>query len=177
VKVPPDAAGLKVRIPASPLLTALYGALGARPLTMPFQQAQSAVATGAIDAQDGNPATLSGTRVDVLGMKWVVEWGAVAEVAVFAVNAARWKALSESERALLRDSATEMARELPELVRKEDEAALTSLRKGGMTVVRLTPSGRAAFAAAARSAYDKLAAEAGIDLVQSAEAVVKAVPQ
>jgi len=177
VKVPGDLAGLKIRIPPSPVLAAMYGALGAQPLTMPFAQAQAALAAGTVDAQDGSSATFAATRLDSLGLKWVVQWGAVAEVAVFAVNQARWNALTEAQRAVVRDSAKEIARELALLVRKEDEAALEALRKGGMTVVRLTPAGRAPFAAAVRGAYDKLAADAGSELARAAEAAVKATAQ
>jgi hypothetical protein len=48
----------------------------------------------------------------------------------------------------------ESARELRELARKENAAAEEALRKGGMTMIKLTPSGRAAFVAATRGAYD-----------------------
>ena len=56
-------------------------------------------------------------------------------------------------------------------------AALAELRKRGVSVTRLTASGRAAFGFAARSAYDKWAAVAGADLVRAAEAAVSATPQ
>jgi TRAP-type C4-dicarboxylate transport system substrate-binding protein len=75
---------------------------------------------------------------------------------------------------LLRETAQETANELDALVRQENEAALATLRKGGMTIVRLTPAGRAAFATAARATYDKLAGEAGIELVRAAETAVNA---
>ena len=68
----------------------------------------------------------------------------------------------------------EAARELPALARAEDDAALASSRKRGVTVTRLTATGRAAFAAAARGVYDKWAAVAGADLVRAAEAAIEA---
>ena len=174
---PGELAGLKVRTPGPPLLITLYAALGAQPLTMPFALAQSAFTAGTIDAQDGDVASFAATRLESLGLKWVVQWGAVAEAAVFAVNRTRWEAMSEEDRAVLRDSAKEVARDFPALAKKGDAAALEALRKGGMTIVRLTPTGRAAFAAAARDAYEKLAVEAGVEYARAAEAVVKGVPQ
>jgi TRAP-type transport system periplasmic protein len=176
VKAPNDLAGLKVRVLTPPVLTALYGALGAQPQTMPYAQAQAALAAGTLDGQDGSPATFVGARLDALGLKWVLEWGAVAEIAVFAVNRARWNALNDAQQALLRDSAKESARELDGLVRKENDSAREALRKGGMTVIRLTPTGRAAFVAATRGLYDTRAADAGVLLARAAEAAVKAVP-
>jgi hypothetical protein len=43
-----------------------------------------------------------------------------------------------------------------------------------MAVTRLTPEGRAAFAAASRAAYDRAAGAAGEELVRAAEAAVAA---
>jgi len=177
VRTPADVAGLKVRIAFSPALTPLYGALGAQPLTMPFAAAQAAFASGAVDAQDASLDTLAGMRADMLGMKWVLQWGAVAEIAVFAVNRSRWIALTDAQRALLHQSATAGAKELTMLSRQENDAALEALRKGGITAIRLTAAGRAPFVAATREVYDAEAKEAGIDLVHAAEAAVKAVPQ
>jgi TRAP-type C4-dicarboxylate transport system substrate-binding protein len=141
---------------------------------MAFTDSQAAFAAGKLDLQDGTPATFAGAHLEALGVKRIVLWGAVAEVAICAVNRQRWNALSESDRALLRETAQETANELDGLVRQENEAALTTLRKGGMTIVRLTPAGRAAFATAARATYDKLAGEAGIELVRAAETAVNA---
>jgi TRAP-type C4-dicarboxylate transport system substrate-binding protein len=103
----------------------------------------------------------------------VLLWDAIAEIAVFAVNAKTWQT-GPTPNALVSDAAQEVARELPSAVRAENDAALTALRKHGVTVTRLTASGRAAFAAAARGVYDRWAAVAGDDLVRAADAAVKA---
>lgn len=174
VRAPAELKGLKVRVSGAPLLTAVYAAFGARPLTMAFADSQTAFAAGTLDLQDGTPATFAGAHLDALGVKRVVLWGAVAEVAVFAANRARWDALTDVERTLVRESAQETASELAALVRQENEAALTTLQKRGITVVRLTRGERAAFAAAARGTYDQLATEAGIELARAAEAAVRA---
>ena len=52
----------------------------------------------------------------------------------------------------------------------------TSWPQRGVTVTRLTATGRAAFAAATRGIYDKWAARVGADLVRAAEAAVKGTP-
>ena len=61
----------------------------------------------------------------------------------------------------MRDAALEVARGLAALARAENDAALVELRKRGVTVTRLTATGRAAFAAATRGVYDKWAAVIG----------------
>ena len=176
-QTPDDLKGLKVRIGSTPLVADLLIALGAQPVTMTFAEAQAALKAGTLDAQEGTLATFVTARFDALGVRHVVMWGAVAEVAVFAVNRQFWARLSDADRAIVGDAAKEVAAELPALVVTENEGALAELRKRGVSVARVTASGRAAFGFAARGAYDKWAAVAGVDLVRAAEAAVAATPR
>jgi TRAP-type C4-dicarboxylate transport system substrate-binding protein len=171
----PDALkNLKVRVGSTPLVADLLIALGAEPRTLSFAEAQAAFKSGQLDAQEGTLATFAAARLDALGVHHVVLWGATAEVAVFAVNRALWGRLSDADRTIVTESAKETAAELPTLVTAENDTALAELQKRGVSVTRLTSSGRAAFGFAARAAYDKWAAQAGADLVRSAEAAVPA---
>lgn len=177
VQTPDAIKGFNVRIGPTPLVADLFIALGAEPRTMSFAEAQAALKAGKLDAQEGSLATFAAARLDALGVRHVLLWGAIAEVAVFAVNRAFWQRLSDADQAIVRGAANEAAAELPALVTAEDDAAVAELRKRGVTVTRLTASGRAAFAFATRSAYDKWAALAGADLVRAAEAAIAATPQ
>jgi TRAP-type C4-dicarboxylate transport system substrate-binding protein len=174
VRTPDDLAGLRVRTVSTPFLTDLYAGLRARPEAMAFAAAQAAFNAGTLDAQDGTLATFAAARLDAVGVKHVTLWGAVAEVAVFAVNRAAWNGWTEDQRSLVSGAAQQAAQELPSLARAENDAALAELRKRGLTIVRLTATGRAAFAAAARPVYDKWAGVAGDELVRAAEVAVKA---
>ena len=172
VEIPADLTGMRVRIVAPPAVAAFYAALGAQPVAMTFAAAERAFATGTLDAQDGSAAMFAATHVYSIGLKRVLLWDAIAEAAVFAVNRERWNSWSEAERSIVRDSAREVAGELAGLAQQEEDAALKDLRRGGMTITRLTPSGRAAFVAAAHGLYNYWAAVAGPDLVREAEAAV-----
>ena len=66
------------------------------------------------------------------------------------------------------------ASELATLAAAEHETALATLKSRDVSLLRLTASGRAAFAAAARPVYDKWAAVAGEELVRAAESAVMA---
>ena len=170
---PEDMAGIKVRLAATPFLTDLFVSLGAEPSAMTLADAQAALRTGTLNAQEGSLAAIAAAQLDTLGVRQLMLWGAVAECAVFAANKAAWDGWTLEQRAVARDAALEAARGLPALARAENDAALIELRKRGMTVTRLTATGRAAFAAAARGVYDKWAAVAGPDLVRAAEAAVR----
>jgi len=170
---PEDMAGIKVRLAATPFLTDFFVSLGAQPSAMTLADAQAALRAGTLNAQEGSLAAIAAAQLDTLGVKQLMLWGAVAECAVFAANKVAWDGWTVEQRAVARDAALEAARELPALARAENDAALIELRKRGMTVTRLTATGRAAFAAAARGVYDKWAAVAGPDLVRAAEAAVR----
>jgi len=176
-QTPDDLKGLKVRVASTPLVADILIALGAQPVTMSFAEAQAALKAGKLDAQEGTLETFVTARFDALGVRHVVLWGGVAEVAVFAVNRAFWARLSEADRALVGEVAKEVAAELPALVVTENEGALAELRKRGVSVTRVTASGRAAFAFATRSAYDKWATVTGADIVRAAEAAISPTPR
>ena len=176
-QTPDELKGLKVRVGPTPLVADLFIALGAEPKVLSFADAQAALKAGALDAQEGTLAAFAAARFDALGVRHVLLWSAVGEVAVFAVNRAFWQRLSDADRAIVRDAAIEAAAEVPALVAAENDGALAELRKRGVTVTRLTASGRAAFSFATRSAYDKWAALAGADLVRAAETAATATPQ
>ena len=170
---PEDVAGMKVRLAATPFLADFFTGLGAAPRAMALADAQAALRAGTLDAQEGSLAAIAAAQLDTLGVKQVLLWGAVAECAVFAANKAAWNSWTAEQRTVARAAALEAARGLPALARAENDAALVELRKRGVTVTRLTPTGRAAFAAAARGVYDKWAAVAGPELVRAAEAAVR----
>jgi TRAP-type transport system periplasmic protein len=172
VRTPGDVAGLAIRITSTPYLVEFYSGLGGQPNAVPFAEADAAFRSGALNAQEGSVATFAASRLDALGVKDVTLWGAIGEVAVFAVNAATWARLDAAQQATLKASARVAADELAQAAAAEEQAAIGVLRSRGVAILRLTPSGRAAFAAAARPVYDRWAAVAGEAVVRAAEGAV-----
>ena len=174
VREPADLAGLAVRVPALPALADLYATLDAKPQVLEFAAAQAAFRSGALGGQDGTAATFVAARLEAVGLRHVVDWHAVGEIAVFAVNRAVWDGWTDAQRALVRDAAVVAAAELVPAAREETTQAQAELRQRGLTLTRLTPEGHAAFAAASRAAYQRAAALAGEDIVRAAEEAVRA---
>jgi TRAP-type C4-dicarboxylate transport system substrate-binding protein len=174
VKAPADLAGFPVRVPALPALVDLYAALEAKPQMLEFAAAQGAFRAGTLGGQDGTAATFVAARLEAVGVRHVVEWNAVGEIAVFAVNRKSWDAWTDAERALVRDAAVAAAAELVPAAREETAQAEAELRRRGMALTRLTPEGYAAFAAASRTAYLRAGALAGDEIVRAAEEAVRA---
>ena len=168
VRAPPDLAGLRLRVPANPLLIETYATLGARPESLDFAQAQAAFAAGALDGQDAPPSTLAAARAAASGQKFVTRWGAFADQMVFAVRRATWDAWPEALRAQVRAAAVDAAREAAAASR--EDVALADLTRQGVTIVQLTSAQRAVLRAAVQPVWTKWTGTIGADLVRAAEA-------
>ncbi|HEX8012753.1 MAG TPA: TRAP transporter substrate-binding protein DctP [Casimicrobiaceae bacterium] len=175
VHAPADLAGLRLRVAPLPLLTETLSTLGAAPASMDVANARSESARGALDGESISVAAYATSRLYASGYARLLLWGAQAEVLLFAINRARWDALSAADRDLVRQAARDAAAQAAALSRRlADTAALADLGRYGVSVTRLTPAGKQPFRAAAKPAYDRWAAVVGEDLVRSAEAVVAA---
>ena len=173
VRVADDLRGLRIRITSTRFLVDFYAGLGALPFSMPFVEATTLFRDGGLDAQEGPVATFAAARLDSLGFRNVTLLDGVAEIAVFAVNLAAWDKWSIEQREIVRRSAQDAAKELAKLAAAERDETLATLKSRNFELLRLTASGRAAFAAAARPTYDKWAAVAGEDLTRAAESAVR----
>jgi TRAP-type transport system periplasmic protein len=173
VDSPAALVGLRMRVMSLRCVIDVYLALGALPQSMSFAQAQAAFAAGTLDGQDSMPTTLVATRASANGQKFVTRWGAFTDVMVFAVRKAVWDTWSEDRRMLVRSAAEQAAREANALSR--EEAALAQLTKEGVTIVRLSPTQRAAMRDAAQPAIAAWTNAVGVDYVHAARAAVESV--
>jgi TRAP-type transport system periplasmic protein len=173
VRKPADVAGLKIRVPSSPLAIDLLAALGAQTSSMGAADAHAALASGALDGQETSIAAYAASRLDTAGLTHLLLWDARADALIFAVNRERWEAWSESDRALVRQAAQDAAREAGSFARRAGDAAmLATLARQGVNITRLTPAGKDAFRSAARPVFERWAAVVGWELVRAAEAAV-----
>ena len=174
VHAPADLEGFRVRSVSMPFLIDFYTTLGARPAAMSGAATRDAFASGALDGQQGPPMAFAATRLDAMGVKFVTVWGAIGELAVFAVNRKTWDALTEAERAALTAAARQSGQKLTTAARAESEAALETLRQRGITITRLLPPAQAAFITAVQPMTARWSAIIGEDLVKAAETASRA---
>ena len=170
VRKPADVAGLKIRVPGSPLAIDMLAALDAQSTSMSAVDARVALGNGMLDGQETSIAAFAASRLDTAGLTHLLLWEARADALIFAVNRARWDAWSESDRALVRQAAQDAAREAVAMVRRAGDAAtLATLARQGVSITRLTPAGKGAFRAAVQPVFERWAAVAGWELVRAAE--------
>lgn len=169
LRAPPDMTGLRIRVPGNPLVQETYAALGARPESMDFAQAQAALAAGTLDGQDAPASTLATARIAAGGLRYVTRWGAFGDLMVFAVRRTAWDVWPVAQRDAVRMAAVAAAREAAAPAR--EEAALADLTRQGVTIIELTPTQRGAFRAAVAPVTLRWAQTMGMDLAAAAERV------
>jgi TRAP-type C4-dicarboxylate transport system substrate-binding protein len=106
------------------------------------------------------------------GARHLTDWGAIADVMVFAVRKPVWTAWSEGEQAAARQTASQAIAEAGALAR--EDAAVRQLAANGVSVVRITAAGHEAFRAAVESVSARWREAIGGGVVVLAERAVAA---
>ncbi len=178
VRKPEDLSGQRIRASGSPLLDEALLALGAFPSRSKWLDAQKALLAGALDGQETTAQAFVATKAHTLGQKQLSLWALAADPLIFAVSRGAWEGWSVDDRELVRQAAIEAGARETELSRRAIAAAEATiareLKSAGVTVTRLSPEERGAFAAATKAVFDKWAGAAGGELVSAAQAAVAA---
>ena len=159
--------GMRVRVGTTPIILQTYQVLGAKPGVMSYAVAQSAYASGQLDAQDGTAATFAAARSWATGTRTLNEWGAFADAMLFVVRQALWETWPEPLRQQVRAAAQAAARDADAAGR--ESTARATLVANGVNVTRLTDAGHAAFRTAVQPIYDRFVPAIGADLVTAVQ--------
>jgi hypothetical protein len=71
---PDDMKGIKVRVVGSPMYGEIMSGMGANPTFMSWADAQPALASGAVDAQENPLEVFLAAKIHTLGQKYVTKW-------------------------------------------------------------------------------------------------------
>jgi C4-dicarboxylate-binding protein DctP len=143
LRTPQDIRGLAIRTTYSRVSDAELKAVGAVPQSMSYSQVLPSLKSGVLDGTELSlPFVLDG-RIDELQRYLTLSSHAYLGSALV-VNRRFWEKLPRDIRAALAEAAAEATRVANEATRREEEAALATLReRGHMQVVALTPIERA----------------------------------
>lgn len=175
VRAPSDLAGLRTRVTGGAPVVETLAALGARPETMSFAQAQAALAASTLDAQEGWPTSFAAARLPASGFTHVLRWGAFGDAMLFAVRRPVWETWTDLQRSAARETALAVARASGAMA--SEDQALARLVREGATELAPTGAGIEAFRAASRPAREAWAARVGADLIEAAQRAVLSVPR
>jgi TRAP-type transport system periplasmic protein len=176
VKTPDDLKGLKVRVVGSPMYGEIMGGMGANPTFMSWADAQPALASGAVDAQENPLEVFLAAKIHTLGQKHVTKWNYSNDILLFAIAAPVWSSWSAADQKIVRDAAQDAAKEQIGLVRKLFAEDVARVRALGVEVHVPTPAEIAAWQTATRRIYArwKVGTHAGlVDKIEQAAQKVR----
>lgn len=139
IEKPGDMDGLRIRMPENPLWIEVWQQLGVNPTTISFSELYTALQTEVVEAQE-NPleAIVNAKFFEV--QDYVVLTSHVRDVYKIQISERSWQKLSEDQRKVLQEAATEAAAFGDTLLPKAEEAYLETLRKSGTEVIEVDQS-------------------------------------
>ena len=172
VASPDDMKGLKIRVVGSPLFNDIFNALGANPTSMSWADAQTALASSAVDGQENPLAIFFASKLPQVGQKFLTLWGYMGDPLIFVVNKEVWASWTPADRELVREAALQAAKEGIERVRSTDADYLKQIEAAGVTVTKLNDEQYKQFVQATRGVFEKWSKTIGVELVKKAEEAV-----
>jgi len=135
-----DIQGKKMRVIQSPLHVDMWKEAGANPTPIPAPEIYNSMQTGVIDFFD-NTATNYLTNRFYEVAPYYVKTGHVYAMGTWVVADNWWKRLPEEYQEVITQAAAEVQDKLPEMRRKDDEAALAKTVEGGATIIEIDDKG------------------------------------
>jgi len=169
---PDDLKGLKVRVVGSPMYGEIMSSMGANPTFMSWADAQPALASGAVDAQENPLEVFLAAKVQTLGQKYVTKWNYSNDILLYAIAAPVWASWTPADQRIVREAALDAAKQQVGLVRKlfaEDVERVSAL---GVNVHVPTPAEMEAWQIAARRPYARYKAQTEPRIVSGIEEIV-----
>jgi len=161
VRKPEDMAGLKIRVPESPVWVEMVRGFGASPTPIPFGEVYTALQQKTVDGQENPIPTIFARKFyEVQG--YLTMSRHMLQNNMMLINRASFEKLSPALQKLLLDEAAAVSAKNTQLQQAREASMLEDIRKSGKTKVIDNPD-RDAFAAKMATVYPKLEARWGVD--------------
>lgn len=151
VRVPADARGLKIRVPAVPTFLEMIRAIGATPTPMALAEVYLSLQTGAADGQENPLPTIAAQKFYEV-QRFLNLTGHIITPQITFMNAGIWERLPAADKEILTASFAEGAKVNDEKFRDMENSLIADFRQRGMTIVE---SDRPAFQAAMAPVYPR----------------------
>jgi len=170
---PDDLKGIKIRVVGSPMYGEIMSTMGANPTFMSWADAQPALASGAVDAQENPLEVFLAAKIHTLGQKYVTKWNYSNDILLFAIANDAWKLWSAQDQKIVRDAGQDAARQQIGIVRKLFAEDVERVRALGVDVHVPSAAELANWKAASRAVYAKWKAQVNPGLIGKIEQVVE----
>ena len=159
-----DLEGLKMRVIPTPLYIDYMNAVGANAVPMPYTETYTALETGAIDGMTNTPLNMIDMKFYEVAEYVTIDNHMYNPQAIL-ISKITWDKLSDDEKKLIQESATEAALYQRQVNRAAGAKALEELKDEGMEVNELPPEEIAKLKDKAQPVIDKYTADVGPELV------------
>ncbi|MFC1982589.1 TRAP transporter substrate-binding protein [Chloroflexota bacterium] len=146
-----DIKGMKIRVPAFPMVTELFKNWGALATPMSFSELYTALQTGVVDGQDNGPVTTYASLRDVT--KYYTTLGHCFEAMPIIFNNKLLEEMPADLRDIILSEATKMSDDYRIICQQKEEEHIQLMKDYGIEVIELTPAERKAFADSARAMW------------------------
>ena len=170
---PDDMKGIKIRVVGSPMYGEIMSGMGANPTFMSWADAQPALASGAVDAQENPLEVFLAAKINTLGQKYVTKWNYSNDILLFAIAAPIWAGWTPADQKIVREAAIDAAKQQVGLVRKLFAEDVEKVRALGVDVHVPTPAEMATWQIATRRVYARWKAQTHAGLVSKIEQVAE----
>ncbi|UEM01713.1 TRAP transporter substrate-binding protein [Skermanella rosea] len=169
-----DIAGLKVRVIQIPIFIDTFAALGANPVPLPFPELYTALETGTVDGQENPFASIETSKFYEV-QKFAATTGHVYNPLVAIFSKRVWDKLSEDERRIVQEAATEAGLYERQVSREANQKSMQTLRDAGMQITELPASEIDRMREKVKPVTDKYVQSIGPELVKEMQAEVQKV--
>ena len=166
VHKPEDMKGLKIRIPPTPLLTEVFKALGALPVSMNMVEVYTALQQGAVDAQENPVSAIASNKIFEVAPK-ITLWKYCWDPGIATINTKFYESLPADLQKAVAEAIAEAGRYVNDLVAREDVELLEAFKKSGAEIYFLTPEESRVFADFLKPIYDQFAPVFGADKIEN----------
>ncbi len=173
VKAPEDLKGIKIRVVGSPMYGEIMGDMGANPTFMSWADAQPALASGAVDAQENPLEVFLAAKIHTLGQKFVTKWNYSNDILLFAIAGPVWASWNVADQKTVREAAQDAARQQVALVRKLFAEDVDRVRALGVEVHVPTAAEAKTWQIATRRTYVRWKVQTNASLVGKIEQIVE----
>ncbi|MBK8738956.1 MAG: TRAP transporter substrate-binding protein [Betaproteobacteria bacterium] len=161
VKKPEDMAGLKIRVPESPIWVEMVRAFGAAPTPIPFGEVYTALQQKTVDGQENPIPTIFSRKFYEVQAVLTMSRHMLQNNTII-INKNSLARLSADNQKILLEEAAAVSAKNTELQQGREKSMLEDIRKSGKTRIIDEPD-RAAFQAKVEPAYARLEARWGAE--------------
>ena len=170
---PDDLKGIKIRVVGSPMYGEIMSTMGANPTFMSWADAQPALASGAVDAQENPLEVFLAAKINTLGQKYVTKWNYSNDILLFAIANDAWKLWSTQDQKIVRDAGQDAAKQQIGIVRKLFAEDVGRVRALGVDVHVPTAAELDTWQITTRRVYARWKAQVNPGLISKIEQVVE----